>query len=202
MERSILLKEIKEEIINFQESPFYKERVENGLFPVIGEGSHSASVMFVGEAPGANEAKTGRPFCGSAGKILDFCLFEIKLNREDVYITNIVKDRPPLNRDPSLEEIKSYAPFLDRQINIIQPKIIVTLGRFSANYILEKFNLEKEIQPISILNGRVFNALTEYGEIKIIPLIHPAAVIYQQSKKELLLRGFFTLKRILSEVEK
>ena len=79
--------------------------------------------MFIGEAPGENEAKTGRPFCGAAGKILNQLLASVKINRQDVYITNIIKDRPPGNRDPLPEEIEIYAPFLDRQIKIIQPKI-------------------------------------------------------------------------------
>jgi len=90
---------------------------------VIGEGSHFSKIMFVGEAPGRNEAKTGRPFCGAAGKILDDLLGSVAIKREDVYITNIVKDRPPQNRDPLPEEIDSYGPFLDRQIEIIQPKV-------------------------------------------------------------------------------
>jgi uracil-DNA glycosylase family 4 len=116
---------------------------------VIGEGSHFADIMFVGEAPGKNEAIQGRPFVGASGKFLNELLLGVGIKREDVYITNIVKDRPPENRDPTPEEIEMYGPFLDRQIDIIQPKVIATLGRFSMVYIMKKFGLDFEIEPIS-----------------------------------------------------
>jgi DNA polymerase len=199
MTKTELLKQIKEEVVNLKKSPLYDERIKNRAFPVIGEGNHDAKILFIGEAPGANEAKTGKPFCGRAGEILNFCLEKIDLDREKVYITNIIKDRPPQNRDPSIEEIIVYSPFLDRQIKIIGPKIIATLGRFSGEYILKKFNLEEDIKPISKLHGNVFSGETESGIIKIIPLLHPAVAIYQQSKKESLLQGFFNLKKLIEE---
>ena len=127
MDRTELLKRIKDEVINLKKSPLYQERIKNNVFPVIGEGSHQAKIMFVGEAPGRNEAKTGRPFCGAAGKILDELLASAGIDRKDIYITNIVKDRPPSNRDPLPEEIKIYGPFLDRQIEIIQPEVLATM---------------------------------------------------------------------------
>lgn len=195
MTKRDLLKQIKEEVLDLKSSPLYQERIKTGSFPVIGEGSHEALVMFIGEAPGAREAKTGRPFCGSAGKILDECLEAIQLKREDVYITNILKDRPPGNRDPLEEEIEIYSPFLDRQIEIIKPKIIVTLGRFSAEYILKKYDLEKEIKPITALHGKPINA-----EIKILPLFHPAVAIYNRSKKDVIKDGFLVLKNMLIEI--
>lgn len=136
------LKKIKDEILDLKESPLYAYRVENKYFPVIGEGNHSAEIMFIGEAPGENEAKTGRPFCGRAGKVLDALLQEISIERKDVYVTNIVKDRPPGNRDPLPEEISIYAPFLNRQIEIIKPKVVATLGRFSMVYIMNRYGLE------------------------------------------------------------
>src|SRR5258705_1038720 len=105
------MKDIKDEVMNWTMSPSYKERTTNKVFPVIGEGSHAAKIMFIGEAPGRNEAKTGRPFCGAAGKILDELLNSVGIKRDDVYITNIVKDRPPFNRDPLPEEIEAYGPF-------------------------------------------------------------------------------------------
>ncbi len=199
MEKTKLLRKIKEEILELRESPLYKKRVEDKNFPVIGEGNHDAEVMFIGEAPGAKEAATGRPFCGTAGKILDDCLEAINFKREESYITNIVKDRPPRNRDPLPEEIKIYAPFLDRQINIIQPKIIVSLGRFSAEYILKKFHLEEKIKPITLLHGKPIDARTNYGIIKILPLFHPAVAIYNREKKDTLMEGFFLLKEILKK---
>ncbi len=199
--REELLK-IKEEVLSLTDSPLYEYRIENKSYPVIGEGNHDAQIMFIGEAPGANEAKTGRPFCGQAGEILDELLFSININRKDVYITNIVKDRPPKNRDPESEEILIYAPFLDRQINIIKPKVIATLGRFSTEYILRKFKQEDYLRPISILNGHSIDAETDYGIIKILPLLHPAAVIYNRSKRDDLKEAFLSLKKIVIVEEK
>ena len=99
-DRTEELRKIKDEIINAKNSPLYGYRIKNKYFPVIGEGSHNAKIMFIGEAPGKNEAETGRPFCGAAGHVLDELLESIGLNRKEVYITNILKDRPPENRDP------------------------------------------------------------------------------------------------------
>lgn len=184
MNKADLLKEIKDEVLNLKESPLYEERVRNEVFPVIGEGSLDASIMFIGEAPGKNEAKTGKPFCGASGRVLDQLLDSISLNREDVYITNIVKDRPTENRDPSDEEIAIYGPFLDRQIEIIKPKILATLGRFSMEYILKKY--DKEIDTIGKLHGKKIKV----DGLTIIPLYHPAASIYNQHLRETLLEDF------------
>lgn len=191
MKKSELLREIKNEVVELKNSPLYAYRVECESFPVIGEGNHDAKLMFIGEAPGSQEAKKGRPFCGTAGKLLDWCLEEIGFERGDAYITNIVKDRPPNNRDPSTEEIELYAPFLDRQIEIISPQIIAPLGRFSAIYIMNKFGLEKELLPITQMHGKVFSV----NDLKIIPLLHPAAAIHNPHQKELLLQGFKTLQK-------
>lgn len=190
------LSKIKDEVVNLKESPLYKERIKNKVFPVIGEGSHHAKIMFIGEAPGKNEAETGRPFCGAAGKVLDKLLASISLDRKEVYVTNIVKDRPTSNRDPLPEEIKLYAPFLDRQIDIIQPKVIATLGRFSMDYIMKKFGLESELQSISKMHGRMFDAKAEYGTVKIVPLYHPAVALYNGSEMETLKKDFAILKEI------
>ena len=190
------LRKIKEEVLTLKVSPLYADRIKNKVFPVIGEGSHSPKIMFVGEAPGKNEAATGRPFCGASGKILDNLLSSISIGRSDVYITNIVKDRPPENRDPLPGEIEVYGPFLDRQIEIIQPKIIATLGRFSFGYIMSKFGLELEITPISQAHGKVFEAKTSYGVVKIVALYHPAASIYNQHLKGALIEDFKILKKL------
>ena len=191
------LTQIREELLNFHESPLYKYRVENKYYPVVGEGSHSAHIMFIGEAPGKNEALTARPFCGRSGQILDEMLESIKLNRSDVYITNIVKDRPQENRDPIPEEILLYAPFLDRQIDIIQPKVIATLGRFSMDYIMNKFGLVESIRKINEMHGKEFIANVNYGEIHIVPLYHPAVALYNGSHKETLLLDFQLLKKYI-----
>ena len=192
--RTGLLRKIKDEILDLKNSPLYFERIKNKVFPVIGEGSHYAEIMFIGEAPGKNEAATGRPFCGAAGKVLDELLASVGIDRKDVYVTNIVKDRPPFNRDPLPEEIKIYAPFLDRQINIIQPRVIATLGRFSMDYIMRKFRLDSEITGISRMHGRVFSAQASYGSVEIIPLYHPAVVVYNNNMKNELKKDFKILE--------
>lgn len=195
-DRTEQLRKIRDEVVALKESPLYAERIKNGVHPVIGEGSHYASLMFIGEAPGRNEAATGRPFAGAAGKILDELLASAGIKREDVYITNIVKDRPPFNRDPLPEEIAIYGPFLDRQIGIIQPKIIATLGRYAMGYIMEKFGLHDQLQPISKLHGKVLHAEASYGPITIVPLYHPAVAIYSRSSLPALKEDFAILKQL------
>jgi uracil-DNA glycosylase family 4 len=193
--RTERLRLVRDQVIELKESPLYNFRVEAKNHPVIGEGSHEARIMLVGEAPGRNEAATGRPFCGSAGRILDELLSAAGITREEIYITNIVKDRPPKNRDPLPEEIAIYAPFLDEQIDIIQPAVIATLGRFSMKYIMEKFGLDSASLPISVNHGKVFEAQAPYGQIKIVPLYHPAAAIYNQALKLVLKHDFKVLER-------
>lgn len=195
-EKTEKLKKIKDEVLSLKNSPLYEYRVSNKYFPVIGEGSHDAKIMFVGEAPGRNEAKTGRPFCGTAGKVLDELLSHAGIKREDVYITNIVKDRPQENRDPTAEEIKIYGPFLDRQIEIIQPKVIATLGRYSMDYIMRKFGLEKEILQISMAHGKIFEDQASYGKIKIAVLYHPCVAVYNPTRIDELKKDFGILKKI------
>lgn len=195
--RTELLRAIKDEVLAFKDSPLYAERVKSGVYPVIGEGNHHAAVMFIGEAPGKNEAATGRPFCGAAGKILDELLTSIGVNRADVYVTNIVKDRPPFNRDPLPQEIEAYAPFLDRQISIIQPKIIATLGRFSMAYIMKRFGLEGELTSISKMHGKLYQAQVDYGPVEILPLYHPAVALYNADSKDTLKQDFKVLTPLL-----
>lgn len=191
------MKDIRDRILHFKDSPLYQYRVDNKYFPVVGEGSHVAHIMFIGEAPGKNEAETARPFCGRSGKVLDEMLESVHLNRSDVYITNIVKDRPPENRDPTEEEIKLYAPFLDEQIDIIEPKVIATLGRFSMTYIMERLGLHDQIGAIGDLHGKEFVAKTDYGSVTIIPLYHPAVALYQGGNKETILKDFQVLKKYI-----
>src|SRR3989344_4509159 len=191
------LKKIRDEIWNLGDSSLYKYRKQNKYFPVIGEGDHNAKIIFIGEAPGQKEAKTGRPFCGAAGKILDELIESIGLKRADVYITNVVKDRPPNNRDPNPSEIALYGPFLQRQIEIIKPKVIATLGRFSTRYILEKFGLPEVSQSISVLHGKAINAKVGFGPCVIIPLYHPAVVLYSSTSRKILEEDFEILKKMI-----
>lgn len=195
-EKTAKLREIKEELLEFQKSPLYEYRKKNDYFPVIGEGNHDADLIVIGEAPGENEAKTGRPFCGRAGNILDELLSEVGIKREDIYITNILKDRPPENRDPTPDEIEIYTPFLDRQIEIIDPKIIACLGRFSSNYILTKFSFGEDF-TISKIHGKIFSK--EDMSFVIAPLFHPAASIYRPKRRDDLIEGFKNLRDILND---
>ena len=195
--RTELLRKIKDEILSLKSSSLCEERRKNKVFPVIGEGSHYAKIMFVGEAPGKNEAETGRPFCGAAGKILDELLESISIERKEVYVTNIIKDRPPSNRDPLPEEIEIYSPFLNRQIQIIQPGVIATLGRFSMEYIMKKFGLESELESVGRIHGKIFDSHTDYGDVRIVPLYHPAVALYDRSQIDILKKDFKVLKGIM-----
>ena len=187
------LKKVRDEVWDLKKSPLYKERTKNNAYPVIGEGSHDATAVFIGEAPGKNEAATGRPFCGMSGRILDELLSHIKLNRDDVYITNIVKDRPTNNRDPKKDEIELYAPFLDRQLEIIQPKIVVTLGRFSMEYIIKRYGNEDDLLPISKIHGKKLKG----KDFIILPLYHPAVSVYNRNTLPDLKKDFEVLKKLL-----
>lgn len=188
------LQKIRDEVFELKNSPLCEYRVKSGNYPVLGEGSHDAKIMFIGEAPGRNEAKTGRPFCGAAGEILDDLLASVGIPRKEVYITNIVKDRPQNNRDPLPNEIEIYGPFLDRQIEIIKPNIIATLGRYSMDYIMKKFDLSEQLESISQIHGKCFSAKIGERDVKIILLYHPAAAIYNQSLKSILLEDFKILR--------
>jgi len=185
-EMEVLTKEIQ----NCKKCDLCKTRTN----PVIGEGSLNAEIIFVGEAPGFNEDKQGRPFVGQAGKILDELLESIKLKREEVYIANILKCRPPNNRNPTQEEIKSCTNYLNRQIEIIKPKIICCLGNFATDFIMKKFGLKDRVQGISKIHGDVFTASTLNGVIKIIPLYHPAVATYNFNMLETLKKDFKKIK--------
>lgn len=133
---------------------------------VFGEGAPDCLVLFIGEAPGLNEDRERRPFVGRAGQLLRKCIRDLGWQERDVYITNIVKRRPPENRDPNPEEIGSYKPYLQRQIDIISPKIIVPLGRFAMNYFLPVAKITQD-------QGKLFNI----GNHFILPMLHPAAAL-------------------------
>ena len=195
MTKTDQMKAIRDEVLVLKESPLYEYRTSNKYFPVIGEGSHDAKIMFVGEAPGQNEAKTGRPFCGAAGKVLDELLAHVNIPRTSVYITNIVKDRPQQNRDPLQSEIDIYGPFLDRQIEIIQPKVIAALGRYAMGYIMKKFDLDLELEPISRAHGKAYPTKASYGDIDIVVLYHPCVAVYNPNNIDSLKKDFEALKK-------
>ncbi len=196
------LKAIRDELVAFTASPLYEYRTNNRYYPVVGEGSHDAVIMFVGEAPGLNEAKTGRPFCGAAGKFLTELIEGIGLKREQVYITNIVKDRPPENRDPTPTEIEAYSPFLDRQIDIIRPRVIATLGRYSMAYVMKHFGFDLELEPISRIHGRAFETELKTGDgrtspLTIVTLYHPASALYNGGMRDTHKKDFEILKKFV-----
>lgn len=154
---------------------------------VFGEGNIDCSVCFIGEAPGFNEDQLRRPFVGRAGKLLDQLITEIGWKREDIYITNIVKRRPPENRDPLPEEIEAYKPYLARQIEIINPKVIATLGRFSMNYFLPFAKISRDHGKVFETNGRI-----------IFHLYHPAAALRATGILDDLRKDFKKLPDVVS----
>ncbi len=155
---------------------------------VPGEGNEHAQILFIGEGPGYNEDQQGRPFVGAAGKLLDELIGSIGLKRPDVYIANVVKCRPPGNRDPLPNETEACAHWLDEQIALIKPKLIVTLGRHSMAKFLPN-------QTISKIHGTP----RKVGAVTVFPVHHPAAALYQQSLKETLLDDFKKIPALLKE---
>ncbi|MDO9231399.1 MAG: uracil-DNA glycosylase [bacterium] len=163
---------------------------------VPGEGSANAKILFIGEGPGKKEDELGRPFVGSAGKFLDEMLEIIKLKREDIYIANVVKCRPPENRDPLPQEATACWPWLLEQIKIIQPKLIVTLGRHSMERFLPN-------EKISQMHGTlVIKTIPEIGKQNFYTLYHPAAALYNGSMRETLIQDFKKIPKVLEKIEK
>jgi DNA polymerase len=191
------LNALYKKIIEDSTLPLYAFRKENNYFPVLGIGDEHASILFIGEAPGKNEAKTGRPFIGAAGRILDELLETIELKRDDVFISNLVNDRPPENRDPTKQELKDYSPFLDELISIIKPKILVTLGRFSMTYLLDKFDAKEKNKTISELHGKIIEINKSNTSLKLLPLYHPAVSLYNSNTKNMLKEDFKILKNLV-----
>jgi len=164
---------------------------------VVGEGSLSARLIFIGEAPGYSEDQQGRPFVGKAGKVLDELLASIGLHRSEVYIANVLKCRPPGNRDPLPAEIEACTPYLDAQLDLIQPQVIATLGNFSLTYIFEKFGLHAKKDKISKIHGKVCTVSSITGVTMIVPLYHPAVATYNPGMKQILLEDFQLLRELL-----
>lgn len=196
-DKTTRMSQIAEEIEALTESPLYQFRLDNDYEPVIGEGDVDASVMFIGEAPGEKEAQSGRPFVGASGGVLADLLDGIGLSREEVYITNVVKDRPPDNRDPRRAEIALYKPYLWRQIQIIEPQVIATLGRFAMEFILEEFQLPLLGEKISDLHGKPMATRVDYGHVTVLPLFHPAVALYNRNQRRTLEEDFEVLRRHL-----
>jgi DNA polymerase len=191
------LDKLKQEIVDKEVCIELKKQAKNLVF---GVGSPKAEIVFIGEAPGKNEDEKGEPFVGSAGKFLDEMLSGIGLKRSDIYITNIVKYRPPNNRDPLPEEKKEFLPYLLRQLDIIKPKLVVTLGRHSMNCFLPGLY-------ISEIHGQPKRITLDMGNKKtlklvIMPLFHPAAALYNGGMRKTLIEDFNLIPSALKAVTK
>jgi len=177
--------------------------IESGLTPdlakqatqlVLGDGNPDAEIVFIGEAPGKSEDEQGIPFVGAAGKFLNEMLETIGMARSDVYITNIVKYRPPNNRDPLPEEKAEFWPYLVKQLQIIEPKIIITLGRHSMENFLPGMK-------ISAIHGQPKRVQFGNKKVVILPLFHPAAALYNGSMRQTLLDDFAKIPEIIRQIQ-
>jgi uracil-DNA glycosylase len=157
---------------------------------VPGNGNRNADIMFIGEAPGFHEDRQGEPFVGAAGKFLNEMLESINLDRSTVYITNVVKCRPPGNRDPLPDEIAACSGYIDRQIELINPKVVVTLGRFSMSRWFPK-------ERVSRIHGRP----KRFGNITVVPMYHPAAALHQSSLRATIEADMQKLPQIVAQME-
>jgi len=186
-----LLDQIKADILEKNICPDLAKTATN---LVMGDGNADADIVFIGEAPGKNEDIQGLPFVGAAGKFLNEMLAGIGLERKDIYITNIVKYRPPNNRDPESEEKKAFWPYLVRQLQVIQPKVVVTLGRHSMEYFLPN-------QKISAIHGEPKRVAFGDDKIVILPLFHPAAALYNGGMRETLIEDFSAIPIIVEKIK-
>lgn len=187
---------IKQEILSNQVTP---QLAASTTQLVFGDGDADADIVFIGEAPGKKEDEQGLPFVGAAGKFLSKMLQTIDLERKDIYITNIVKYRPPDNRDPLPAEIEAFLPYLQSQLEVIQPKVVVTLGRHSMNCFLPDLQISKvhgEPQPIH-LN---FKDSSAGLQVVIMPLYHPAAALYNPGMRQTLLDDFALIPTITNKI--
>jgi len=186
-----LLDAIVTEVIVCRKCELWKTRKN----PVPGEGSPNSQIMFIGEAPGYWEDVNGKPFVGAAGKFLDTLLSEAGVSRESVLIGNILKCRPPNNREPLPDEIEVCTPYLNSQIRVIQPKIIVTLGNYSTAYIFSKVGLP--FNGITRAHGKFYEASILDLNVIVFPTFHPAAGLYNARYKGLLQQDFQLLRQEL-----
>ena len=177
---------LKQEILDKDICP---ELAKTAKQLVFGDGNPSADIVFIGEAPGKNEDEQGKPFVGAAGKFLNEMLEMIDLKREDIYITNIVKYRPPNNRDPLPEEKSAFLPFLQQQLEIIEPKLIVTLGRHSMDVLLPGLKISQVHGEPKRYHGKVY-----------LPLFHPAAALYNGGLRQTLIDDFAAIPAILKKI--
>ena len=191
MDKRVELDKLAAEIKDRHITP---ELADQATHLVMGDGSLDADIVLIGEAPGKNEDEQGLPFVGAAGKFLNEMLQAAGLQRSDVYITNIVKYRPPNNRDPKPEEKKAFWPYLVKQLQIIDPKVIITLGRHSMEYFLPDFK-------ISQVHGEPKRVQFGDKKVVIIPLYHPAAALYNPAQRQTLLDDFVRVPAIIERLK-
>jgi DNA polymerase len=196
--KQALLDAIKQQIVDDKVAP---ELAEQATQLVFGDGNPDADIVFIGEAPGKNEDLQGKPFVGAAGKFLNEMLASIKLNREDIYITNIVKYRPPENRDPSPAEKKAFLPYLQSQLEVIQPKVVVTLGRHSMNCFLPDLQISKVHGEPKRVKLQLKHDAADIMEVVILPLFHPAAALYNPGQRQTLIDDFAVIPNILTKLK-
>ena len=189
LSRIELLDAISSEIVVCTKCRLHKSRRK----AVPGEGSPNSQIMFIGEGPGRNEDVEGRPFVGQAGKFLDTLISSAGLVREHTFICNIVRCRPLRNREPRPDEIQVCTPYLERQIKVIQPRVIVTLGKCSTAHIFSKINLP--FNSITQAHGKVYERTVLGMPVTIFPTFHPAAALYSVKYKEQLVEDFQVMKR-------
>jgi len=189
-----LLDVVASEVIVCTKCPLWKSR----LNAVPGVGNPETRIMFIGEAPGMSEDAKGEPFVGTAGKLLDVLLSQVGLSREQVFITNVVKCRPPRNRQPKPLEIETCTPYLDRQILVIKPELIVTLGSHSTSYIFSKAALP--FDSITQTHGKPQKANVLDLALTIFPMYHPASALYTPERKKVLEHDFQSLKTKLQNI--
>ena len=197
-DKQVRLDEIKQRILDDKITP---ELAVTAIQLVFGEGNPNADIVVIGEAPGKKEDELGQPFVGASGKFLNQMLESIGLKREDIYITNIVKYRPPDNRDPKPDEKKAFLPYLQSQLEVIQPKVVVTLGRHSMNCFLPDLQIgQVHGQPKRIKLGFKENK-SDILEVIILPLFHPAAALYNPAQRQTLIDDFAVIPIIMNKIK-
>ncbi len=190
-----LLDEVRQKILAANITPDLAAQAQN---LVMGDGNPNADIIFIGEAPGKNEDELGLPFVGAAGKFLNEMLAAAGMDRSDVYITNIVKYRPPNNRDPLPEEKQAFWPYLARQLEIIDPKAIVTLGRHSMEFFLPDAKIS-EVHGHAVRKHVRYHDNTEH-EWLIVPLYHPAAALYNGGLRQTLIDDFLNVPEVIKKL--
>lgn len=193
--KTSMLDDIRQQILNKKVCP---QLADSATQLVFGDGNSEAEIVFIGEAPGKSEDEQGLPFVGAAGKFLNEMLATIGLNRQDVYITNIVKYRPPNNRDPLSEEKEAFWQYLVRQLNVIKPKLVVTLGRHSMEYFLPEIKISQIHGNPKRLHWKVRR---EELVFVLLPLFHPAAALYNGGMRQTLIDDFAKIPLIVKKIK-